>query len=64
MAQSANVKFYFRCGKTATERYKVLKTIYIHEDVLYVPIFRWFKRVRLQREDLEDDLGIGQPSAV
>ena len=51
-------------GKQIQEATKVLNTIYVNEAVLYMHIFRWFKRFMLQHEDFEDDPGVGGPSTA
>ena len=46
-------------GKWLQKGNKVLNTVYVNETVLYIRIFRWFRRFLLQHEDLEDDPGVG-----
>ena len=46
-------------GKQLQKGSKVLNTVYVNEALLYMHIFRWFRRFLLQHEDLEDDPGVG-----
>lgn len=42
----------------------MLNPVYVNEAVLYMHIFRWFRRFLLQHEDLEDDSGLGRGAST
>jgi len=44
-------------GKQLQKGSEVLNTVYVNEALLYMRIFRWFRRFLLQHEDLEHDPG-------
>ena len=49
------LKFFVRLGKTLTETFKLLQEIYKDATVSRTRIFKWHKRFKEGREDVEDD---------
>jgi transposase len=62
MEQRVNIKFCVKLGKTPTETYKILRTVYGDEVLIRSSVFEWFKRFRDGCEDLQDDPRSGRPS--
>jgi transposase len=51
-----------RLGKTPTETYEMLQTVYGDEALSRSSVLEWFKRFRDGREDLQDGPNSGRPS--
>jgi transposase len=62
MKQRVNIKACVKLGKTPTETYEMLQTVYGDEALSGSSIFEWFKRFKDGREDLQDDPRSGRPS--
>jgi hypothetical protein len=63
MEQRVNITFYVKLGKTPTETYEMLPTVYADEALSRSSVFELFKRFKDEREDLQDDqeAGVLQP---
>lgn len=59
--QRVNVKFMFKLGKSATECYESLQTVYGSDCLSRARVFEWFKMFREGREDCKDDERPGRP---
>jgi transposase len=57
-----NIKVYVKLGKTQTEIYEMLQTVYGDEALSRVSVSEWVKRFKDGREDLQDDSRSGRPS--
>jgi transposase len=57
-----NIKFCVKLGKTPTETYEMLQTVYGDEALSHSSVFELFKRFKEEREDLQDDPRSGRPS--
>jgi transposase len=62
MEQRVNIKFCVKLGKTPTETYEMLRTVYGDEALSRSSVLEWFKRFRDGREDLQDEPRSGRPS--
>jgi transposase len=62
MEQRVNIKFCVKLGKTPTETYEMLQTVYDNEALSHSSVFEWFKRFKDRRKDLQDDPRSGRPS--
>jgi hypothetical protein len=62
MEQRVNIEFCVKLGKTPTETYEMLQTVYGDEALSHSSVFEWFERFRDGREDLQDDPSSGCPS--
>jgi transposase len=62
MEQRAIIKFCIKLGKTLTETYKMLQTVYGDEALSRSSVFEWFKRFKDGREDLQGDPKSRRPS--
>jgi transposase len=64
MEKRVNIKFCVKLGKTPTETYEILQSVYDDEALSHssVLVFEWFKRFKDGREDLQDDPRSGRPS--
>jgi transposase len=60
--QRVNIKFCVELGKTPTETYEMLQTVYGDESLSHSSVFEWLKRFKDGREDLQDDPRSGRPS--
>jgi hypothetical protein len=60
--QRVAIKFCFKAGKTATETVEVVRAAYGDEALTRSNIFRWYRRLREGREDVQDDTRNGGPS--
>jgi hypothetical protein len=49
-------------GKTPTETYEMLQTVYCDQALSGSSVFEWFKRFEDGQEDLQDDPRRGCPS--
>jgi transposase len=63
MAQRANIKFFFKTGKTATETFQLIKQAY-DNTLSHARVFEWYARFRDGCENLEDDERSGRPTAI
>ncbi|XP_054708838.1 protein GVQW3-like [Uloborus diversus] len=59
MEQRANIKFCFKLGKSATETFELMKTVYGSEVLSRNNVFKWYARFRDGRDSLEDDPRLG-----
>ncbi|CAK9820098.1 Mariner Mos1 transposase [Anthophora quadrimaculata] len=55
MEQRANIKFCFKLGKSATDTFEMIQTVYGSEAMSRKNIFKWYARFRDGRESIEDD---------
>lgn len=62
MEQRVNIKFCCKLGKTASETYEMLKTVYGDNTLSRTTVFDWFKRFKDGRESVKDDARTGRPS--
>jgi hypothetical protein len=53
--QRACIKFCFKLGKTATERYEMLKTAFGEQAVGRSQTFQWFSWLKGGRTSIDDD---------
>jgi len=56
------IKFYFKIGKTATERYKLLQQAYGEDAIGRTQVFDGFRRFKDGRTSAESDPRSGRPS--
>jgi transposase len=54
MEQRVNIKSCVKLGKTPTETYEMLQTVYGGKVLSRSSVFEWFKRCKDGREDLQD----------
>jgi hypothetical protein len=64
LEQSANIKFCFKTGKTATETFQLIKQAYGDNALSRTGVSEWYTRFRDGRENPEDDECSGRPTAV
>jgi hypothetical protein len=57
-----NITFCVKLGKTPTETYRMLQTVYVDEALSRSNVFEWFKRIKDGREGLQNDPRRGRPS--
>jgi transposase len=62
MEQQINIKFCVKLGKTPTETYEMLQTVYGDEALSRSSVFEWFKPFKDGRENLQIDPRSGRPS--
>jgi hypothetical protein len=62
MEQQVSIKFCVKLGKTPTETYEILQTVYGDEALNRNSVFEWFKQFKDGREDLQDDPRSRRPS--
>jgi transposase len=62
MEQRVNIKFCVKLGKSPTETYEMLQTVYDDEALSHGSVFEWFKRFKDRREDLQGEPRTGRPS--
>jgi transposase len=62
MGQPVNIKCCVKLGKTPTETYQMLQTVYGDEALCHSSVCEWFKRFKDGRGDLQDDPRNGRPS--
>jgi hypothetical protein len=55
MEQRLSIKFCVKLGKSSTETYEMLQTVYGDEALSCNNVFKWFKPFKDGREDLQDD---------
>ncbi|XP_060596511.1 protein GVQW3-like [Ruditapes philippinarum] len=58
------IKFCVNLGKTPTQTQKMLETAKVRPLVCRSLVFKWHKRFRDGREDIEDDKGRGRKSTL
>ena len=59
--QRACIKFCFKLGKNATERYEILKTAFGEQAIGHSQTFQWFSRFKACRTSSDDDERSGRP---
>jgi len=59
--QRACIKFCFKLGKIATERYERLKTAFGEQAMGRSQTFQWFSQLKAGRTSTDDDERSGQP---
>ena len=59
--QDASIKFCFKLGKTATECYEMLKTVFGEQAMGRSQKFQWFSRFKAGRISTDDDERSGPP---
>ena len=60
--QRVNVKFCVKLGKSTTETYNSLTKVYGDECLSRTQVFEWFKRFKVEREEIKDDKCPSHPS--
>ena len=58
------IKFYFKLGKNATERYGRLQTAFGAPCMNRASVFEWHKRFKESRESVQDDERCGRSKEV
>lgn len=58
------IKFCVNLGKTPTQTQEMLETAKVRPPVCRSLVFKWHKRFRDGREDIEDDKGRGRKSTL
>ena len=53
--QRANIKFYFKLGKTAAETVEMMRQVYRDNCLSRAQLFRWYARFRSGVETTEDE---------
>jgi hypothetical protein len=61
--QRENVKFCQKLGKSASEKFQMIKQVY-GKEALGHSVFKWQKRFAQGRDSLEDDEHTGRPRTV
>ena len=56
------IKFCFKIGKTATEKYQLLQQAYGEDATGRTQVFDWFRRFKEGRTSAESDRRLGRPS--
>jgi len=56
------IKFWFKIGKTATEKYQLLQQTYGEDVMRITQVFDWFRRFKEGRTSVESDPRTGRPS--
>ncbi|CAK9833797.1 Protein GVQW3 [Anthophora retusa] len=64
MEQRANIKFCFKLGKSATNTFEMIQTVYGSEAMSRKNVFKWYARFSDGRESIEDDPRPGASSTV
>ena len=64
MEQRANIKFYFKLGKTAAESVELMRQVYGDNCLSRAQIFRWYARFKSGVETGEDEARPGRPFFV
>lgn len=59
--QRVVIKFYVKLGKSASETFSLLKTVYEESCLKRSTLFKWFKRFQDGHESVEDDPRSGRP---
>ena len=59
--QRACIKFCSKLGKTATECYEMLKTVFGEQAMGRSQTFQWFSRFKAGRTSIDDDERSGRP---
>ena len=59
--QRVNLKFLCKLGKSASESYETLQSVYGDDCLCRTTVFEWYKRFKEGREDVEDDERPGRP---
>jgi transposase len=59
-----NIKFCVKLGKTQTEIYEMMKTVYGDKALSHISVSEWVKRCKDRREDLQDDPRSERPSTA
>ncbi|CAK9803056.1 Protein GVQW3 [Anthophora quadrimaculata] len=62
--QRANIKFCFKLGKSATDTFEMIQTVYGSEAMSRKNVFKWYASFRDGRESIEDDPRPGASSTV
>ena len=62
MEQCANIKLYYKLGKTAAEMFEMLVQVYGREAESRMSVYEWFKLFREGKETTEDESRSGRPS--
>jgi hypothetical protein len=59
--QCISVKFLAKLGNSITETYNLMMEVYGDECLCHTQVFKWFKRLKEERGEIEDDVHPGQP---
>ena len=60
--QRVNVKFCYKLGKTFSETFEMIRTVYGDDSLSRTQCYEWFRRFKEGRESVEDDHRSGRPS--
>ena len=60
--QRINLKFVVHLGKTPTDALKLLQEVYGNDTMSRTGLFKWHRRFKEGREEVEEDHGSGRPS--
>ena len=60
--QRVNVKFCYKLGKTFSETFEMIRTVYGDNSLSRTQCYEWFRRFKEGRELVEDDHRSGRPS--
>ena len=58
------IKFYFKLGENATEKYGMLQTAFRPSCMILSSVFEWHKRFKEGRESVRDDERCGRSKEV
>jgi hypothetical protein len=61
LEQLINIKFCVKIGKSASQKLVLLTVAYDEYAMKKSRVFEWHRRFKKGREDVQDDLGSGQP---
>ena len=64
MEQRINLKFLVKLRKSPTECFKLLTEVYGEDEMSRPRVFKWHKRFKSGREEVEDDPRSGRPSTT
>jgi hypothetical protein len=62
--QRVNMKFLAKLGRASTETYSLLVEVYGDECLSRTQVFEWFRRFKMGKEEIEDDLRPCRPSML
>ena len=64
LEQRACIKFFFKLGKTATECFEMLKTVFGEQAMGRSQTFQWFSRFKAGRTSTDDNERPGRPVSI
>ena len=62
--QRANIKFCFKLGKTFSETFQLMQQDFGDDCLSHGRVHEWYTSIKNGREDINDDLHVGQPKFV